>query len=336
MTAEPAADTVQQQTPAPPEAPPPAAGAVAVRSETSRGLAVDDAGGARVPMPRNFAELQEMASFMSRGGAMVGSAFQGSPGACLGIITQAMRWGMDPYAVSQKAYQATKDNPNAPIAYEAQLVAAVVLRNAPLQRRLRSRYEGSDDTRKIIITGWLKGEDDPFEYESPPLATLKGKSPLWTKDPDQQLWYYGVRAWARRFVPEVIMGVYTPDERDEQREREAAPQRRVITLTGDEPAASEGPVSGEVVIEADAEPGPAPQAKTEPEPSIEADKPAESPPEPDPMEAVIAAIEEAARGKRIATARRLFDERAKDLVATSAGDGPFAARALALVERFAG
>ena len=37
---------------------------------------------------------------------------------------------------------------------------------------------------------------------------------MWTKQPDQQLVYFATRAWARRHTPEVMLGVYSPEEFD--------------------------------------------------------------------------------------------------------------------------
>ena len=39
-------------------------------------------------------------------------------------------------------------------------------------------------------------------------------SPLWKSDPKQQLAYLAIKKWARLFTPDVILGVYTPDEMD--------------------------------------------------------------------------------------------------------------------------
>jgi len=127
-------------------------------------------------------------------------------------------------------------------------VAAVVLSIAPLSRRLRCSYSGEGDERRITIMGWLKGEEEPFEYTSPPVKSLKKErskgSPLWHDDPDQQLWYYGVRAWSRKWTPDVIMGVYTPDElADAVRTGATVDGGEVITLTGAVSAASEGEVA---------------------------------------------------------------------------------------------
>lgn len=49
-------------------------------------------------------------------------------------------------------------------------------------------------------------------------------STLWADDPRQQLAYLAVKRWARLFCPDVILGVYTPDELDDRREeREVNP-----------------------------------------------------------------------------------------------------------------
>jgi len=65
------------------------------------------------------------------------------------------------------------------------------------------------------VTATFKGEDEPQEYTSPKVRDIKVKnSPLWVSDPQQQLGYYSVRAWVRRHCPDVLLGVYAPDEID--------------------------------------------------------------------------------------------------------------------------
>lgn len=44
-------------------------------------------------------------------------------------------------------------------------------------------------------------------------------SPLWVEDPRQQLAYLASRRWGRLYAPDVIMGVYSPDELAEPGER---------------------------------------------------------------------------------------------------------------------
>ena len=56
-----------------------------------------------------------------------------------------------------------------------------------------------------------EGEEVPLE--SPEIGKIQPKnSPLWKTDPDQQLGYYTIRAWARRHRPDVLLGVYDREE----------------------------------------------------------------------------------------------------------------------------
>jgi hypothetical protein len=180
------------------------AGAVALASHPS---------GAVTIAPKNMTELMEFAKLMAVSGPCVRAAFRGNPGACLAIAMQAFKWAADPFAVCNKAYITTSKSGETQISYEAQLVHSIVNTRAPLKRRLRASYTGEGVKRACKVVGWLQGEDEPFEYQSPRIEQIAVKnSPLWTADPDQQLFYYSTRAWARRTVPEILLGIYTPEE----------------------------------------------------------------------------------------------------------------------------
>jgi hypothetical protein len=184
-----------------------------IDKEVAGGLALASGGTSITVIPASMGEVMEFAKMMAISGIAVRPAFRGNPGACLGVAMQAFRWGMDPFAVTNKAYVVKNKSGDEQIAYEAQLIHAVVNERAPLQNRLRPVYSGEGAKRICKISGLLKGETEPLEYESPEFAKIQPKnSPLWTTDPDQQLFYYSVRAWARRHVPEVLLGVYTEDE----------------------------------------------------------------------------------------------------------------------------
>mgnify|MGYP003650390430 FL=1 len=173
-------------------------------------ISIAGTGGAISLAPKNMGELMEFAKMMALSGTFVRKHLRNNPGACLAVSLQAMRWGMDPIAVGNKSFEV-----NDQIGYESQLVHAVVNERAPLQGRLRSTYSGEGENRRCVIAGKLTGEDVPLEYETPPIGRINPKnSPLWKNDPDQQLFYFAVRSWARRHVPEVLLGVYTDDEVD--------------------------------------------------------------------------------------------------------------------------
>ena len=143
-------------------------------------------------MPQSYTDVREMAKDMSKAQQMIGPAFRNNPGGCLGIIYQAARWNMDPFALSQEAYLV-----NGSLGYSGKLIAALIQAHPSLQRRLRIEYDGEikDKTRCATVTGYLLGEEEPFIVKSPPVKDIDrdGKgSPLWKSDPDQQLAYYTI------------------------------------------------------------------------------------------------------------------------------------------------
>lgn len=182
---------------------------VAVRD----GMAVADFGSSMTVQPRSMTELLEFSKVMANSGVMIRPQLRGNVGACVAVTMQAMRVGMDPFAFGNKVYFTKSKSGDETMAYESQLVHAIILSRAPLKDRPRITYTGDGQTRQCHIVGFAKGSDEPLTYDSPEIGKISVKnSPLWVGDPDQQLHYFSVRAWARRHFPDVIMGVYTPDE----------------------------------------------------------------------------------------------------------------------------
>lgn len=167
--------------------------------------------GLQMFQPTNGRELMDMANLMSSADKMVKDIFRGpqNQGNCMGLIALCAPYGINPIQASWKVYQ-TK--PDAPMAYEAQLVVAMVNASGVLEDGFDYRLEGAGPTRKVFVTGRLRGGADKV-LETPEIGQIKVKnSPLWTSDPDQQLCYYGARAWVRRHKPEMLLGIYTTDE----------------------------------------------------------------------------------------------------------------------------
>ncbi len=176
---------------------------------TSVGMA---SGGGHRLAPQNLAEVVKFAEVMSRAGIALPQHLQNNPGACMAVALQALDWQMNPFAVAQKSYSVSNR-----IAYEAQLIAAVVNTRSGIKGRLSYAYEGEGGTLRCIVTGVLDGQE--CTYETPMVKDIPVKnSPLWKSDPRQQLAYYGARSWARRHCPEVILGVYDRDEAAEMKD----------------------------------------------------------------------------------------------------------------------
>lgn len=164
--------------------------------------------------PRDGRELMDMANLMSTANLMVKDIYRNNPGNCMGLIAVCAPYGLNPLQVSWKTYQTKADGP---IAYEAQVIVAMVNGSGAVQGGLRYRYEGEGDRRRCIASGILKGDPNPVEVMSPPLGQITPKnSPLWKADPDQQMAYYTGRSWARRYKPEMLLGIYDVDELTDQ------------------------------------------------------------------------------------------------------------------------
>lgn len=164
-------------------------------------------GGGAMVLPQTMAEVVEFAKLMSKAEGAIPKHLRGNPGACMAVTMQALRWEADPFAVANKSYFV-----NDRIAFEAQLIAAIIHTRAALTKRPAITYRGEGQTRQCVITFEFRDGVTQI-YESPANGAIKTKnSPLWQTEPDQQLYYYSIRAAARRYCPEVILGVYAPDE----------------------------------------------------------------------------------------------------------------------------
>lgn len=233
----------------------------------------------------NMSQVFEFAKMMAIGGIAVRKHLRGNPGACLAVTIQAIEWRMSPFAVANKSYSV-----NDQLAYEAQLIHAVILMRAPIVGRPKVSYSGEGDQRKCKVWAVLDdGTGETVEYESPAFGKITPKnSPLWKSDPDQQHFYYSVRAFARRHFPDIILGVYAVDEI-------ATGEESVVTTTAARPsmvqaldhlAAAEPTDEAEVILQpAVVEPEkPKRERRTRAASSRAPEPEAAAPPPPDPVD----------------------------------------------------
>ena len=139
---------------------------------------------------------------------MVPQHLQGSPGDCLMVIEQAMRWQMSPFAVAQATAVV-----RGKMCFEGKLVAAAIQTSGVLDGRLHYAFSGEGQHRKVECSGQIRGESRPRTVEVT-LTSAATDNQWWKKTPDQMLTYHAARVWARRHTPEVMLGVYSPDEFD--------------------------------------------------------------------------------------------------------------------------
>ncbi|EDW2054853.1 recombinase RecT [Salmonella enterica subsp. enterica] len=191
-----------------------------------------------------FDRLRALSDVMANSGSFVPEHYRGKPDACMAVVMQAARWGMDPFAVAQKTFIVGNSGV---LGYEAQLVNAVINTMAPTKDRIHFEWFGAweniigrfvkktngrgneyiapnwdlKDEDGVGVRAWatLKGESEPRELVLMLSQAQVRNSTLWASDPRQQLAYLAVKRWARLYCPDVILGVYTPDELEEREEK---------------------------------------------------------------------------------------------------------------------
>lgn len=190
----------------------------------------------------NMNRLFTLAEWMSSGVSTVPKHLQKNRGDCLAVCMQATQWRMNPFAVAQKTHLI-----NGTLGYEAQLVIAVINTSGAIIGRLdwawfgpwekivgrfkevvsRDKKDDRGEPKKYIVPDWvladeeglgvivtatLRGESQPRSLSLLMKQARTRNSTLWAEDPKQQLAYLASKRWARLHAPEVILGVYTPDE----------------------------------------------------------------------------------------------------------------------------
>lgn len=176
----------------------------------------------------NMDSMIRVAEMMASGRSTVPVHLQKNPSDCMAVVMQAIQWRMNPFVVAQKTHVV-----NGSLGYEAQLVNAVITTMAPTKDRLHfdwfgdwKRIDGkTNKSDEIGVKVWatLKGENSPRELEVTMAQAGVRNSPLWVQDPRLQLAYLAIKRWARLYTPDVILGVYTPDEFSTPPERHMGP-----------------------------------------------------------------------------------------------------------------
>lgn len=189
--------------------------------------------------PNSFESAMKIAELMAKCGTLP-AHLQGKPSDCFRIVIQAAKWHMDPFVVGECTSLV-----HGRMCFEGKLVSAALKSMNAIEKKLSYAHSGEGQGMSIVVTGTPKGESSPVSVRGSVkewrTVTYKkdgsGQVPNgWDKDPFSMLIYRGTRQWARLYVPEVIMGIYTPDEIEEIKEVEGvvvpdpvAPRRQRIT-----------------------------------------------------------------------------------------------------------
>lgn len=127
------------------------------------------------------------------------------------VVNRALQWDVDPVALIGESFVV-----GGKLDFQGKVIIAVCNQLAGLTGNLRFDFEGEGDDREVIVTGHLRGEDEPREtrLKYRDAVVLKDNKPAeqWRKDVDQKLCYSGAKKWARRHAPEVVLGLFAEDD----------------------------------------------------------------------------------------------------------------------------
>lgn len=166
-------------------------------------------------VPHDMNSAMKLAEMMATG-KLIPQHLQRNPGDCLMVVEQALRWGMSPFAVAQCTSVISSK-----LMFEGKLVAAALHSSGILSGRLDYEFSGEGDDREVTVRATLRGESKSREV-TVKIKEVKTNNQYWTRQPDQQLVYASTRVWARRYAPEVMLGVYSPEEFDAPISREGS------------------------------------------------------------------------------------------------------------------
>jgi hypothetical protein len=196
-------------------------------------------------LPANIDDAFRLAELMART-RMVPAHLQGKPEDCFMVIEQAVRWQLSPFAVAQCTSVI-----QGKLMYEGKLVAAVVNARGDLAERLRYVYTGTGRDRTVNVIGRIRGEPEVRDLgEGIRLADVATSNKMWQTQPDQQLAYHGARVWARRHMPELMLGVYSPEEWDVGATSTSAPRMTMTEAYHDAVGGSEAAAKAEAHVQA--------------------------------------------------------------------------------------
>lgn len=165
-----------------------------------------------------FEHMQRIATVMARASlipdALRVNDYDTTFANCFLVVNQAVRWGMDPFAVAQSVFVL-----HGKIGYEGKLIAAVIEEKTGSPLDYEWEGEPGTDAFKITVSGarpsdgkivsiyGTVGDWKTFEKDGKTVkANWRGLASR------NQLAYRGGREWARLFAPGLMLGVYSPDE----------------------------------------------------------------------------------------------------------------------------
>lgn len=177
------------------------------------------------------AKLDKAANRMAKATGIVPPHLIGQVVTCYAVLTRALTWRLDPFAVAQATYTV----PGGKIAYEGKLVSAILENSGRIEGGIEyehfgdwSKVEGkfkmmksekgkefpvptytADDEQGlgVIVRAKIKGEAKPRQISISLRSCFPRNSTLWALRPKQQIMYAAVRVFANVAAPSLFMGI---------------------------------------------------------------------------------------------------------------------------------
>lgn len=181
--------------------------------------------------PSLYSHCKSVALRMSEANGVIGPHLIGQPSACMAILSRAITWNLDPFAVAQCTY-AVKGK----VGYEGKLVQAILENSGQLEGPIKYEFFGDWDKLRgkfkmvgavgsgerkpqqlwtdddeaglgLRVSAQVKGEATRREEEFFLAEMWPRNSTLWIIRPKQQMIYASIRAFSNIAVPGILMGI---------------------------------------------------------------------------------------------------------------------------------
>lgn len=176
--------------------------------------------GDRGVTPTDYAQWIDIAKDVCRAYLMLPKHLHDNPPVMAGLLEIAARFKLSAYMLASKTYVQ-----NDRLCFESQAFGAILYASGLLRGRLRFEFHGEGEDTTCIVSGTFVDDPDtvcmatspPLKLVHPGRTQKEGRtyvkgSPLWDKDPEQQLAYFAQRRWIRRYAPDCCAGMYTKEE----------------------------------------------------------------------------------------------------------------------------
>lgn len=176
---------------------------------------------------KNLSALWRLAVMYSQSGEMVPQHYQGKAPACMVAIQMASRCKVDPLAFMQQSY-VVHGKPGV----SGALVIAMLNASGKIKGRVRYAFAGQGDQRSCTACVTDKETDEEIKLTLEWKTVMaegwhlpKGKDRMpskWSTMPEQMFRYRAATWLVRAHYPEVLMGLHTADELEDDQDPEPA------------------------------------------------------------------------------------------------------------------